>query len=326
MKHSLTPRDVVRRLAPGTPVSGEALAEELGVTRAAVWKQIAALRALGLPIEARTNVGYCLPWPVELLDAARIAQFSGEAGAPVQVHWALDSTQDELARALDALPDLAVVLAEQQSGGRGRRGHDWRSPPCMGVYLSCLKRFAGGPATLSGLSIAAGVCAVHALAELGVPDLRLKWPNDLLARGAKLAGILIEVQGEYDGPCTARVGVGVNLHLPGDLHEAVHQPVIDLATLCDGTPPGRNVIAAAVIRHLRAGLLGFERSGLAPFLAAFARLDALAGHPLRLDGAGVPSTGTGRGIDERGALRVEHAGAITLIESSQVSVRLATGD
>jgi len=324
MKRALSPHEVMQRLAPGTPISGEALAEQLGVTRAAVWKQIAALRALGLPIEARTNVGYSLPWPVELLDATRIAQLSGEAGPPVQVHWALDSTQDELARTLQAQPDLAVVLAEQQTGGRGRRGHAWRSPPCMGVYLSCLKRFAGGPATLSGLSIAAGVCAAQALAELGVPDLRLKWPNDLLARGAKLAGILIELQGEYDGPCTARVGVGVNLRLPDDLHESVSQPVIDLATLCDGTPPGRNAIAAALIRHLRAGLLGFERAGLAPLLADFARLDALAGQPLRLDGAGVPNEGTGRGINERGALRVEHAGSVTLIESSQVSVRLAT--
>ena len=324
MKRALSPHEVMQRLAPGTPISGEALAEQLGVTRAAVWKQIAALRALGLPIEARTNVGYSLPWPVELLDATRIAQLSGEAGPPVQVHWALDSTQDELARTLQAQPDLAVVLAEQQTGGRGRRGHAWRSPPCMGVYLSCLKRFAGGPATLSGLSIAAGVCAAQALAELGVPDLRLKWPNDLLARGAKLAGIRIEVQGEYDVPCTAPVGVGVNLRLPDDLHESVSQPVIDLATLCDGTPPGRNAIAAALIRHLRAGLLGFERAGLAPFLADFARLDALAGQPLRLDGAGVPNEGTGRGINERGALRVEHAGSVTLIESSQVSVRLAT--
>ncbi|MGB6099309.1 MAG: biotin--[acetyl-CoA-carboxylase] ligase [Comamonas sp.] len=323
MKRTLSPHEVMQRLAPGMPISGEALAEQLGVTRAAVWKQIAALRALGLPIEARTNVGYSLPWPVELLDATRIAQLSGAAGPPIQVHWALDSTQDELARTLHAQPDLAVVLAEQQTGGRGRRGHVWSSPPCMGVYLSCLKRFAGGPATLSGLSIAAGVCTAHALAELGVPDLRLKWPNDLLARGAKLAGILIEVQGEYDGPCTARVGVGVNLRLPEDLHQTVTQPVIDLATLCSGQPPGRNAIAAALIRHLRAGLLSFERSGLAPFLDDFARLDALADQPLCLQGAGALREGTGRGINDRGALRVQHEGIITLIESSQVSVRIA---
>ncbi|MCD6663730.1 MAG: biotin--[acetyl-CoA-carboxylase] ligase [Comamonas sp.] len=323
MKRTLSPHEVMQRLAPGMPISGEALAEQLGVTRAAVWKQIAALRALGLPIEARTNVGYSLPWPVELLDATRIAQLSGAAGPPIQVHWALDSTQDELARTLHAQPDLAVVLAEQQTGGRGRRGHVWSSPPCMGVYLSCLKRFAGGPATLSGLSIAAGVCTAHALAELGVPDLRLKWPNDLLARGAKLAGILIEVQGEYDGPCTARVGVGVNLRLPEDLHQTVTQPVIDLATLCSGQPPGRNAIAAALIRHLRAGLLSFEHSGLAPFLDDFARLDALADQPLCLQGAGALREGTGRGINDRGALRVQHGGIITLIESSQVSVRIA---
>src|SRR5690606_15841918 len=106
-------------------------------------------------------------------------------------------------------------------------------------------------------------------------------------------------------------------------HQTVTQPVIDLATLCSGQPPGRNAIAAALIRHLRAGLLSFERSGLAPFRDDFARLDALADQPLRLEGAGALREGTGRGINERGALRVQHEGSVTLIESSQVSVRIA---
>ena len=108
-----------------------------------------ALRAAGLPIEARTKVGYCLPWPMELLDAERIQQALPNPAAPVQVHWALDSTQDALARLPGDAPDLSVVLAETQTQGRGRRGHGWASPPCQGLYLSCLKHFAGGPASLS---------------------------------------------------------------------------------------------------------------------------------------------------------------------------------
>mgnify|MGYP003606673441 CR=1 FL=1 len=158
MKHGLQASEVLRELAPGQAVSGEALAARLGVTRAAVWKQVAALREMGLPIEARTGAGYRLPWPMQLLDAARIqAEWGGAGSAPVQLYWELDSTQDELARHLSAAPDLTVVLAERQTLGRGRRGRAWCSPPGLGIYLSCLKRFSGSPAALSGLSIAVGV-------------------------------------------------------------------------------------------------------------------------------------------------------------------------
>ena len=120
MKHGLQASEVLRELAPGQAVSGEALAARLGVTRAAVWKQVAALREMGLPIEARTGAGYRLPWPTQLLDAARIqAEWGGTGSAPVQLYWELDSTQDELARHLSAAPDLTVVLAERQTLGRG---------------------------------------------------------------------------------------------------------------------------------------------------------------------------------------------------------------
>ena len=168
MKHGLLASEVLRELAPGQAVSGEALAARLGVTRAAVWKQVAALREMGLPIEARTGAGYRLPWPTQLLDAARIqAEWGGTGSAPVA---GTDSTQDELARHLSAAPDLTVVLAERQTLGRGRRGRDWRSPPGLGICLSCLKRFSGSPAALSGLSIAVGVCVVQALTASPASD------------------------------------------------------------------------------------------------------------------------------------------------------------
>lgn len=319
-------RELLRQLATGSAVSGEVLATQLGVTRAAVWKQIAALRALGLPIEARSRAGYRMPWPTQLLHTPSIASKLGTApDAPIHLYWELDSTQDELARLLPDAPDLTVVLAEYQTLGRGRRSHGWLSPPGLGITLSCLKRFAGGPAVLSGLSIAMGVCVVQALASAGIPGLRLKWPNDVVSDHGKLAGILIEVSGEYDGPSVVRVGVGLNVRLSPAVHGTLDQSVTDLATLCGGTPPDRNELAARVIDYLRLGLLRFEQEGLASFAQDFAHIDWLAGKPLNVHGAHATHSGIGRGIDAHGALRVEIDGHITSVYSDKVSVRSQQG-
>ncbi len=325
MKHGVQPSELMRELAGGEAVSGAMLAARLGVTRAAIWKQMAALRALGLPIEGRSGGGYRLPWPTQLLDAGRIeAALTDAAAAPVQVHWTLDSTQDELARHLRDAADLTVVLAEHQQAGRGRRGRGWHSPPGSGICLSCLKRFAAGPAALSGLSIAVGVCVVRALVEAGVPEPMLKWPNDVVTTQGKLAGILIEVGGESEGPCVARVGVGLNLRPVATMHAEPNLPAVDLATLCGGTRPDRNQLAAGLIRHLRAGLQRFEQHGLEPFAVDFARLDALAGQPLQVRGPQGVTVGIGRGIDTRGALCVETDGRISAVCSGEVSVRAWT--
>lgn len=315
-------KELLRQLSAGHAVSGEALATQLGVTRAAVWKQIAALRAMGLPIEARSRAGYRMPWPLQLLDSPSITSKLGTAPrAPIHLYWELDSTQDELARLLLDAPDLTVVLAEHQTLGRGRRSHSWLSPPGLGITLSCLKHFACGPAGLSGLSIAMGVCVVQALTSAGVPGLQLKWPNDVVTDKGKLAGILIEVSGEYDGPSVVRVGVGLNVHLSPTAHGTLDQPVADLAALCGGTPPDRNEVATRVIEHLRIGLLRFEHEGLAPFAQDFAHMDWLAGKPLNVRGPQGMHPGIGRGIDAHGALRVETDGRIASIYSDKVSVR-----
>lgn len=315
-------RELLHQLAAGSAVSGETLATHLGVTRAAVWKQIAALRAMGLPIEARTRAGYRMPWPMQLLHIPSIVSKLGTApDSPVHLHWELDSTQDELARLLPDAPDLTVVLAEHQTLGRGRRSHGWLSPPGLGITLSCLKYFVGGPAVLSGLSIAMGVCVVQALASAGVPGLQLKWPNDVVTDHGKLAGILIEVSGEYDGPSVVRVGVGLNVRLPPTVQGTLDQPVTDLATLCGGTPPDRNELAARVIERLRIGLLRFEQEGLAPFAQDFVHMDWLAGKPLTVRGPHGMHSGIGHGIDAHGALRAEIDGHITSVYSDKVSVR-----
>lgn len=322
MRTPVQPRQLLAALASAKLVSATQLAIGMNVTRAAVCKHMDALRADGVPLLARTGVGYGLPWPIQLLDADAITrQLPKSAAQPVAVHWTLDSTSSELARRSEWLPDLAVVLAEGQQSGRGRRGRPWLSPPGLNVYLSCLKRFDCGFAGLSGLSLAVGVAVVRALEGVGVHAAGLKWPNDVMVGEGKLAGILVELTGECQGPCTAIVGVGVNVRLTDVMREKIDQPVVDLATLCDGHPPDRNVVAASLIAGLRESLCAFDRAGFSGFAEDFARLDLLRDKPLLVSGARDCFQGTGAGVDEQGALKVRTDGGLVRVDSAEVSVR-----
>jgi BirA family biotin operon repressor/biotin-[acetyl-CoA-carboxylase] ligase len=322
------PHRLLAALAPGAAISGALLAERAGVTRAAIWKQIEALRARGLPVEASGTAGYRLPWPVQLLDEHSIrdglpADVAARLGA-LELHWELDSTSSELQRRGSTAADFSLVLAETQSAGRGRRGRDWLSPPGMNLYLSCLKRFDAGFAALSGLSLAVGVIVLRALEAQGIAGAGLKWPNDVLAGPGKLAGVLVELSGEYQGPCAAVIGIGLNLRLTPALREQAGQPVCDLATLAGGSPPDRNRMAAQLIAALVEGLAQFEREGFQGFVADYARHDLLRDRPLRLTGATGTFDAVGAGVDARGALHVRMAdGSERRIDSADVSVRSA---
>ncbi len=324
---------LLARLADGEPLSGAGLAEQAGVTRAAIWKQVEALRARGVPVESRGPAGYQLPWPLQMLDGEKIrtllpASLAGSLGT-LEVHWELDSTSSELQRRGAAAMDMSIVLAETQTAGRGRRGRQWLSPPGLNLYLSCIKRFEHGFAPLSGLSLAVGVMVVRALDELGVAGAGLKWPNDILARDGdgqhgKLGGILVELSGEYQGPCAAIIGVGLNLRLTPALREQAGQPACDIAALTDGVLPDRNRVAAALIKSLVEGLRQFEEAGFPGFAGDFERHDLLRDQPLQLSGALGQLEGIGAGVDARGALQVGMAnGSVRRIDSADVTVRRA---
>ena len=319
-------QDLLLALADGGMVSGAQLAERTGVTRAAIWKQVEALRARGVPVESRGTAGYCLPWPVQLLHLPTLrdllpARLDKRLGT-LELHWEIDSTSSEIQRRQADLPDLSMVLAETQTAGRGRRGRSWVSPPGLNVYLSCLKRFDGGFAALSGLSLAVGVIVMRTLAALGIEGAGLKWPNDVLSEGGKLAGILVELGGEYQGPCAAIIGVGLNVRLTAALREQAGQPVNDLATLA-GKAPDRNRVAAALMATLAEGLEQFERDGFAAFVDEYARYDLLRGKPVRVQGPQALLEGVGAGVDARGALLLQTDDGLHRIDSADVTVRRA---
>ena len=315
---------VLRALAAGER-SGAALARELGVTRAAVWKSVDRLRALGVEIEAAAGRGYRHARPLELLDARAIESALSPAARAllrgVEVAFDLESTSTALLALAPGEAHARVLFAEHQRAGRGRRGRTWRSPLAANLYASFGWRYERGPAALSGLSLALGVATVEALARCGVAGVGLKWPNDLVAAGRKLGGILVELGGEMGGPCDVVAGVGVNVAMPRGDAAAIDQPWIDASSLAPVV--SRAALAGALADAILLALDRYAREGYAAFRDAYARADALRGAPVRvLLGADVVE-GVALGTDEAGLLRVRVDGVERRYASGEVSVRTA---
>ncbi|MBK6349563.1 MAG: biotin--[acetyl-CoA-carboxylase] ligase [Proteobacteria bacterium] len=200
---------LVRLLADGEMHSGERLAADLGVTRAAVWKIVAELRERGVAVASHERRGYQLEQSVELLDLQSPRRSAAAAGielpAATAVFFELGSTNEFLHAAV-APPPMAprLVFAELQTAGRGRRGREWLAPFGSGLTFSIGWTFAEMPADLSALGLALGVCVVRVLRELGAADVQLKWPNDIVHRHAKLGGLLLQMRPEAGGPAYGR--------------------------------------------------------------------------------------------------------------------------
>lgn len=284
------------------------------------------LRAMGVALTSDRR-GYRLQQPLELLDAQAIQRALEPRARTLlsclQVHLSIDSTNDELLRHAANLPSGSVCLAEYQAHGRGRRGRDWHSPLGANLYASVLWRFPAGLASLSGLSVAMGVALVRACGHLGAAT-QIKWPNDLLAAGRKLAGILIEAGGEWSGPCHAVIGIGLNHRMPAAEGTHIAQDWTDLATLCGAPAPTRAQACVQLLNEVLVALAEFEQHGLSPFLGGFARADALRGRTVQVHAGGEPWSGVAQGIDAQGSLRVRRAdGAVIALSGAEVSIRAA---
>ncbi|TAN02636.1 MAG: biotin--[acetyl-CoA-carboxylase] ligase [Rhodanobacteraceae bacterium] len=315
---------VLDLLGSGACHAGPELARRLGISRAAIWKQIEALRAAGLDIESGSD-GYRLTQPLDRLDPeAILMRLPGAVRRRLGVlenHWRIDSTSSECLRRVAALPDRSFVFADWQDAGRGRRGRQWISPPATNLQFSCLKRFSGGYAALSGLSLAVGLAVASALEACGADGIGLKWPNDLVHRDAKLGGVLIELGGEFMGPSHAVIGIGINVRVPAAVRRALDRPCADLAELCGDALPSRNALAAALITGLVASLDTFDAAGFAAFAGTWRERDALAGRVIHVDDARGAFEGKAAGVDARGALQVRCTDGLRSVDSAEVSVR-----
>ena len=231
------------------------------------------------------------------------------------------STQSEALAVATPVHGCAVFMAERQTAGQGRRGRRWVSPPGAAIACSLSRRFARGPAGMAGLSLAVGVALAEALHSLGFAQVRLKWPNDLLAQGRKLGGVLVNLRADGEA-CGAVIGFGINVRMPADAGAAIDQPWCDLASL--GETPTRNGGVSALLAHLLPALDAFDADGLAPLLARWQPLDALVGQTVQLTEGDSHHVGLCLGIAGDGALRLrDAAGQVHDFYSGDASVRPA---
>jgi BirA family biotin operon repressor/biotin-[acetyl-CoA-carboxylase] ligase len=216
-----------------------------------------------------------------------------------------------------------VMLAEYQTAGRGRRGRAWLAPPGGAICLSLSWSFREVPRELGALGLVVGVCALRALLQLGLQNVRLKWPNDLLVEDRKLSGMLIELRAESSGPACVVIGIGMNVSLGAPLLDRIAQTgtaATDLAT-SGLSQPSRNAVVAGLIASCLQGLLDFEREGLKPFIGEWREADALRGRPVTVQAQEGPVSGVARGVDIDGALLVETPQGLRKFISGDVSVR-----
>ncbi|MBV2193614.1 MAG: biotin--[acetyl-CoA-carboxylase] ligase [Azonexus sp.] len=235
-----------------------------------------------------------------------------------------DSSNSRLmARAEAGASGGTVIVAERQTAGRGRRGRGWLSAPGESLTFSLLWRFPPGTA-LDGLSLAVGVALARAFEALGIEDIRLKWPNDVLLRGRKLAGILIELVSSpraAQGPA-AIIGVGINLRLPAALPDDIRAGAAALAETGVALPE-TNHLLAHLLAALQQQLANFSAAGFAPLRAGWQQRHAYADRPVRLlDDVNPPREGICRGVDAQGALLLETAAGLQRVVSGEVSLRL----
>lgn len=320
---------IVRHLADGQYHSGEILAEALGISRAAVWKAVhKAGEVLGLDIRSRRGRGYRLSTPLELLDPVRILEALGDGTrchiARLEIFDDIASTNAHLmAEGHAGAPSGTLCLAERQSAGRGRRGRTWVSPFGANIYLSLLWRYPLGPGELGGLSLAVGTAVAAVLESEGVEGIALKWPNDVLWQRRKLAGLLLEVAAEVQGPSMVVVGLGLNTRLRGDHVDAIGQPWVDMEEILGPGGYSRNRLAARLVAGLVDVMDRYGGEGLAPFLSQWERYDLYRGEPVEIRMGDRVVNGIQAGVTVQGALCVEVDGALKTFHAGEVSLRVA---
>ncbi|BCG64211.1 MAG: BirA family transcriptional regulator, biotin operon repressor/biotin---[acetyl-CoA-carboxylase] ligase [Methyloprofundus sp.] len=339
MQFSEKQKKLLQILADGLFHSGPDLAEQLEVGRTAIWKQINTLEDLGINVIAVSGKGYRLARPIELLDKPLLLKSlnaeSQNLITDLQLHDQIDSTNSHLSALTYANPEKTgvVCLAEQQTAGRGRRGRQWVSPFGSNIYCSILWRFTAGPASLSGLSLAVGVAVVEALNIHGIQDVGLKWPNDIYWQQRKLGGILVEVSGETDGPCSAVIGLGLNLFVGSADAAGIEQEWVDIQQIqkyyqqqTGSSEPvvSRQQLVVTLLEQLLAITNNYTQQSFAQYCHAWRQYDCMQGQQVSLFMGDNKIDGTVLGINDAGLLLLRtEAGKVQSFASGEVSFRRA---
>ncbi|PKG81550.1 biotin--[acetyl-CoA-carboxylase] synthetase [Colwellia sp. 75C3] len=323
---------LVKSLASGQFVSGQLLGEQLGISRTAIAKHIKALTEIGLDIYSVTGKGYKLAQPMYLLEKDKILcllvneaskQTEKQSDLPlVEVHSLIDSTNDYLMRRLpNQVSPGQVCLAEYQSAGRGRRGRQWISPFGSQIYLSMYWYLEQGLSAAMGLSLVTALAVSDAVKAHSDIQVQLKWPNDIYLDGVKLAGILIDLEGQALEPSHCVIGIGLNLHMPEEAGKLIEQKWTDLQSHSK-VKIDRNALSAQLISCLRQRLHQHQQEGLVPMLDEWHAHDAFLNKRVKLITGERVTHGICRGVNNQGALLLEVDGQVKPVYGGEVSLRM----
>lgn len=308
-------------------VSGEAISDKLGLTRAAVWKQVEALRSQGYRIDAVPARGYRLAAVPDRLTPLELRPLLNTHDLGQVIHWReeIGSTSD-LAKELaeDGAEHGEVVVAEGQTAGRGRRGRAWASPARKNLYFSVVLRPDLPPARAPELTLVASVALCDALRQAGV-QAGIKWPNDLLASGRKIGGILTELAAEPDRVHWVVLGAGVNVNarpedFPAELREEATSVLIER-----GQAAPRALFAAACLTALEDWLDRHEERGFGAIREAWRERSVTLGRAVAVQVEGREVRGTAEDLDETGALLVRTADGLERVTSGDVKLLRPAG-
>jgi len=287
-------------------VSGAKIAKEIGVSRQQVWRWIEKLRALGVRVKGHAHTGYHIERVPDILAPQLLTHrlYGTPFARRIYHFFTIDSTNTVAMHLGEAgAPHGTVVLAEEQTAGRGRAGRSWTSEKSAGIYCSVLLRPAIPPAYAPVLTLVAGVAARDAAAEDmdALPDIR--WPNDLIASSKKFGGILTEMRAEPDRVHYAVIGIGINVN-----QTKMPEPLSGIATslrIESGKSHSRLELLIRLLRQLDRYYNEFLAEGAAPILRRFAQVSSyFKGKRVRITTTGESFTGATAGLDPSGVLRV----------------------
>ncbi|TRX73019.1 bifunctional biotin--[acetyl-CoA-carboxylase] ligase/biotin operon repressor BirA [Pseudomonas mangiferae] len=310
---------LLKLLEDGQFHSGETLGKQLGVSRSAVWKQLQHIEEqLGISFHKVRGKGYRLAQPLSLLDEQTIR--NAVPDWDVHVLTEVDSTNAEAIRRMAGSRSHPIlVLAERQTAGRGRRGRKWVSPFGENLYYSVALPVTEGARQLEGLSLVVGLAVLEALDATGI-QAGLKWPNDLLVNGKKVAGILLELVGDPADVCNVIIGIGVNVNMTVP-PEQIDQPWTSLRDI-QGKSVERNALAIRLSQSLQRFLVRLRQEGFSGLRALWEHHHAWQGRAVSLTSGAQQIDGVVLGIDEQGALRLKTEQGTIHYSSGELSLRL----
>ena len=287
--------------------SGAALSDKLGLSRTAVWKHVEQLRKLGYVIEAIPSRGYRLTEVPDRLTSLELDPLlsTRDLGLTLHSFETVDSTNVVAFKlAQEGALHGEIVVAEEQTNGKGRRGRAWSSPPHKNLYFSVVLRPELPPSRASELTLVAAVALAETLCDAGV-DAKIKWPNDVQVGGKKIAGILTELSADTEKVHFVVVGVGVNLNCEAeDLAPEVRETATSLK-LARGQRVLRALFTAALWTRLEAWLDRHATEGFAPVRDAWRELSSTLGQEVLVKSEARELRGIAEDIDDAGALLIK---------------------